>query len=515
MKRIPALDSIRGLLLVLMTINHLVWISGGNSVIQLFSLQPLGQFGAAECFVLVSGFLAGAIYSRPTLSNADVRGKAWGRAASIYRYHLVCLMVVFTWFALCSAYLPSAEKLLQPNLTSFTHAPWSSAVLSALLINKPNYLEILPLYIMYMLLLPALIAGYRRGWMLIVLLVSVGIWLSSEYITSNYLGSAFPELPLQTGYFDPFAWQLLFVSASAAGFLANQEGFSWYSKPLTVAAGCIALVVFLAHHGAFLSWGIHQGVLYAQADKPELGWLRFLNVVTWAYLIAVLIKHRPTWLVFRPLSYIGRHSLQVFAWHTVLIYLMAPMLWSQRLTTHYEPLVLICLMSIWIPAWIKESSDPMSAVKRWCLGGGGAVSAALVLSLVFRPEPIPKVVADAEGLAPLTIKMVNIEREGPVILLVYGEGDNLSGMPSIHANGYSVEQAKTGIQLEALPEGKYAIFAFQDSDGNQQLTMGAGGMPMEGFGYSNNPALQGPPTMAQIQFSHPNEAHQVIQLVNL
>ena len=61
MKRIPALDSIRGLLLLIMTLNHLFWISGGSSIYQLFTLQPLGQFGAAEGFILVSGFLAGAI----------------------------------------------------------------------------------------------------------------------------------------------------------------------------------------------------------------------------------------------------------------------------------------------------------------------------------------------------------------------------------------------------------------------------------------------------------------------
>ncbi|GAK82600.1 OpgC protein [Vibrio ponticus] len=290
MKRIPALDSIRGLLLVIMTVNHLIWISGGNSVIQLFSLQPLGQFGAAEGFILVSGFLAGAIYSRPKLSNLEIREKAWSRVASIYRYHLLCLVIVFAWFTYCLVYLSDLASVLEPNLGSFAESPWSSILLSVFLINKPSYLEILPLYIMYMALLPFVIAAYRRGWTVWVLLVSASIWAASAYVSEAILISLLPDVTLQTGYFDPFAWQLLFVGASAVGFASHQPAFNWYSKPATILVGSLALLILAAHHGAFLSLGIHQGVLYGLADKPELGWLRLLNITLWAYLIAWLLS---------------------------------------------------------------------------------------------------------------------------------------------------------------------------------------------------------------------------------
>ncbi|MBA5763748.1 OpgC domain-containing protein [Vibrio sp. 404] len=518
MKRIPALDSIRGLLLIVMTLNHLFWISGGNSIVQFFTLQPFGQFGAAECFILVSGFLAGAIYSREKLSNAEVKTKAWGRALTIFRYHIVCLAIVFVWFALCSAYLPWAMQVIQPNLTSLVEAPWSSTVLSALLINKPNYLEILPLYIMYMLLLPALVAAYRRGWMIGVIVISTIVWSMSGSISDSLLlgllSPIFPDLALQTGYFDPFAWQFLFVVASAFGYAANQANFRWYSATFAVGAAIIAVIFLCAHHGTFTRWGLHQGILYSLADKPELGWFRVLNIAIWAYLTAVLIRIRPNWLVFRPLSYIGRHSLQVFAWHTVMIYLMAPMLMSQRFEPHYEWLVFLCAASIWIPVWMREHSEHFSTTKRWSLGGGGAITVALMLSLTFTPEAVPVVEADSKGLAPLSVKIENIQGDGAVVILVYAEEDNLMGMPSIHAQGYSPQTANSGVVIEGIPVGKYAIFAFQDDDNDNQLTMGPSGMPVEGFGYSNNPALQGPPNKAQIQFAHPDKAHQTIQLVN-
>ncbi|WP_229598657.1 OpgC domain-containing protein, partial [Vibrio cholerae] len=47
MKRIPALDSIRGLLLVLITFNHLIWYSGGKTILQKITHEPVGVFGAA------------------------------------------------------------------------------------------------------------------------------------------------------------------------------------------------------------------------------------------------------------------------------------------------------------------------------------------------------------------------------------------------------------------------------------------------------------------------------------
>lgn len=519
MKRIPALDSIRGLLLIVMTLNHLFWISGGNSIFQMFTLQPFGQFGAAEGFILVSGFLAGAIYSKAKLSNTEIRQKAWGRTLTIYRYHFACLVIVFAWFGICSIYLPEAAQTLQPNLTSLVEAQWSSTILSFLLVNKPNYLEILPLYIMYMFLLPGLIAAYRRGWMVWVLLISAVIWGVSGSISDSVLLSLLtnisPDLSLQTGYFDPFAWQFMFVIASAFGYAANQANFRWYSAPLAAIAAITALAIMLMHHGVFNSLGLHQGLLYALADKPELGWFRLFNIAIFAYLVAVVIRMRPTWLVFEPLSYIGRHSLQVFAWHTVMIYIMAPMLMTQRFESHYEVLVLLCAASIWIPAWMRERSGDLSTRKRWSLGGGGAITAALLLSIMFKPAVVPVVEVDDNGLAPLVVKINNIQGEGPVVVLVYSEQDSLTGMPSIHAQGYSPEQAKSGIEIKEIPTGKYAIFAYQDDDGNNQLTTGPSGMPTEGFGYSNNPALQGPPKMRQVQFSHPEKAHQTIQFLNL
>ena len=95
MNRINALDGIRGILLVVMTINHLIWVSGGQTMLQLFTLEPFGQFGAAEGFILISGLLAGLVYSQPKYSYKQLKEKAFLRAFEIYKYHIVSLVALF------------------------------------------------------------------------------------------------------------------------------------------------------------------------------------------------------------------------------------------------------------------------------------------------------------------------------------------------------------------------------------------------------------------------------------
>ncbi|WP_413111753.1 OpgC domain-containing protein [Thaumasiovibrio sp. DFM-14] len=521
MKRIPALDSIRGLLLVLMTINHLIWISGGRSILQLFTQQPLGQFGSAEGFVFISALLAGAIYSKPSLTSLDVRKKAFSRAFTIYRYHLLCLLAVCGWVVFCVYNLPSTRHLMGPNLPNILVAPLETSILSALLINKPNYFDILPLYVLFMLILPVAIAAYRRGLMWLVLLISIGIWLASGSISDAMLLPLFkaisPEMQVQTGYFDPFAWQLLFIAGSALGYLQHKESFSWRHPALTVVALIIAALLFVAHHGAFAQYGIHQGVLYSQASKPELGWLRLLNLATWVYLIALIIESYPKVLVFRPLSYLGRHSLHVFSWQAVLIYVAAPFLNEIRYEAVYLIAVALLTATLWIPAWQRESKSTAATQQRNRLLTATAFLALIAVNfgLVNSPAPTVDSAGVNTGPMPLTIEIKQlVDQTSPVFVMVYDEKDDLMGGASVHARPYSVEEVTQGVTIEELAAGHYAIFAFQDTDQNMTLSFGAGGIPSEGFGYSNDPLLQGMPTMDQIKFAHNAPQTQTIRMNN-
>ncbi|MFS1877122.1 OpgC domain-containing protein [Enterovibrio norvegicus] len=521
MKRIPALDSIRGLLLLLMTINHLFWISGGRSLVQYFTSEPLGPFGPAEGFVFISALLAGAIYSRDAMSNADVRAKAFYRAFTLYRYHIVCLIAVFIWFLASKYAFPEHQHLLAQNFPNLLTAPLETLLFSAALINKPNYFDILPLYIIFMLLLPLLIALYRKGLFWLVIGISLLLWSASGAMYESQLNAVmgsgvFDGFTLHAGYFDPFAWQLLFVVGSAIGFqLQHGNLIRWHHPMLTFL--CIAGIgiLFAAHHGAFLSMGIHRGIIYDLADKSELGWLRLLTLSMWVYLIALVISKFPNALTFRPLSYIGRHSLHVFAWQTAMIYFAAPLLAEIRFEPFYLAVMLGFVTSLWVPAWIREFTKGRSSTQYWgaaiTTGIGGLL--ALNVSMASTADNSPLMAGNEKF--PLTIKLKDVrEPQDPVVLMVYSEFDDITAVPSVHWQKYTPEEANKGITLDELAAGKYVVFAFQDRNKDGLITLADNQIPIEGFGYSNNPSLQGPPSKEQVTFTHNKAAMLTIHFNN-
>ena len=77
-------DTLRGLFLICMTVNHL------PTEIRTVTDQSLGLFSAAEGFVFLSGLVCGWVYTRK-LRNGGPHGlwnAALNRAKSIYTWHI-------------------------------------------------------------------------------------------------------------------------------------------------------------------------------------------------------------------------------------------------------------------------------------------------------------------------------------------------------------------------------------------------------------------------------------------
>src|SRR5580704_419985 len=91
MKRLIELDILRGILLLMMVVNH------APSPLRVVTDQPLGFFSTAEAFVFVSAFLAGILFQRRTEKHGfqAARAATVSRAFRIYRAHLVTLLFTF------------------------------------------------------------------------------------------------------------------------------------------------------------------------------------------------------------------------------------------------------------------------------------------------------------------------------------------------------------------------------------------------------------------------------------
>jgi hypothetical protein len=293
-----------------MTVNHL------PTEIRKVTDQPIGLFTAAEGFVFLSGLLAGWVYTRK-LRERGRQGLVSAvllRARTIYKWHLasfvgafICVQVTEQVCAFCS---PNVPRLF------FQH-PLEALGLGAALLYQPGLLDLLPMYCVFVALLPPVIRGLESGRRWLVLSLSAGVWLAVQWAPAV---DGAPLYPVNTGSFNLLAWQFIFVAGVAIGH-ARLSGRPQVVHPnpwVVLAAAALAVYCFGIRQ---YNWGPlwperTYGVLL---NKPALGLLRIGDFAAVAYLVAIVGERFPSLLSVRPLEFLGRHSLVVVATQSVAI----------------------------------------------------------------------------------------------------------------------------------------------------------------------------------------------------
>lgn len=65
--------------------------------------------------------------------------------------------------------------------------------------------------------------------------------------------------------------------------------------------------------------------------------------------------------------------------------------------------------------------------------------------------------------------------------------------------------AATTVTFDGLSPGRYAVMVIHDENGNGQLDTNLVGMPVEGYGFSNNPQVMRKPTFDEAAFALPGD----------
>ena len=328
--RLTELDALRGLMLVLMTITHLpTRLSSPLG-------QPFGYVSAAEGFVLLSAYMAGLVYGR-TAENKGIAAMSsafWRRAFKVYACHLAILLFLFTLIAGLGI---SLDQGAAKGLMAFYLAePLRALRAGALLLYKPPLLDILPMYVLFMLASPLLMRwGLRRGWAgvlglsaLLWLLAQFGLgqWLYDATLGQNWSLLAFDE----TGAFAVFAWQLLWVVGLWMGASRSETAPVSFTPARWLVAGAVAfaVVALLWRHGVGQIPFADGSLANLWFDKWQLGPLRLLNLLA---LGVIVIRFSPVLLAWKPkwsfLQTLGSASLPVFAAHLVIV-LMTLAVWG-------------------------------------------------------------------------------------------------------------------------------------------------------------------------------------------
>jgi hypothetical protein len=325
--RRPELDALRGLFLIWMTLTHLP--TRMSDVVN----TPFGFVTSADGFVFLSAMLVSQIYLHRSAGDPEVlRATLWRRAGKLYLYHVFMLAIAFTVIAAVNHH-----RVALMNLLDFYLAHPAVAIIgSLLLLYCPPLLDILPMYVIFLLLTPFLLyAALKRGWKPIVI-GSFSIWVLAQFglrIFIHNIVVRVTHLPIplqQTGAFDLFSWQWIWISGLWIGARAA-EG----ANPLRHIRGrwlivCFALCIFfIAVRHQWLGPQITPQAFGYSLDKWRIGPLRMVNLVACAGVIYWM--RRPLkWLVSRePFTTLGAASMEVFCTHLLFVFVGLFMLYNE------------------------------------------------------------------------------------------------------------------------------------------------------------------------------------------
>jgi hypothetical protein len=311
------LDFFRGIALFSIFIDHVAW----NSLLAQFTLQALGFSDAAEVFIGISGYTAGMVYGRAIERQGLLMAamRIYHRVWQLYVAHVF----LFMQFMATTAYLVDtfnnaiyAEEL---RAADFLKEPGVAVIKALTLQFQPEFMDILPLYIVLLALLPLVLIGFRL-WPAGVLAASFSLWAAAQFNQSIAL-AAYPG-PDHVWFFNPFCWQALFFLGAWCGWRGVRGGIPWLTNRwLFRLAAAGALAGFLIRFSWTLHWlydpfpALFGNVLWPHLSKTNLAALRFANVLVLALLVARLIPAQAAFLagrVARPFIMCGRHSLHVF-----------------------------------------------------------------------------------------------------------------------------------------------------------------------------------------------------------
>ena len=331
MARRNEIDALRGLMLVLMTLTHL------PTRFSEYTGEPFGFVSAAEGFVFLSAFMVGWVYVARAHKNGipAMREPVWRRAFTLYLCQVGLLLF------LLAVVVPIGVAKSQPAITDlvsfFNHEPFAAFSSGLVLLYDPPLLDILPLYILFMLATPAVLAlSLRRGWAPI-LSFSLGLWLLAQLGVGQAIyqtlarATRFDMPYAQTGAFSLLAWQLLWTiglwmgSTKAKGHERDMATPGWIVAPAVVVALIFMVWRHVVGETPFAS-GNELNVLF---DKWHLAPLRLLDFLA---LLAVTLRWGNgviPWFARPFLARLGAASLPVFCAHLVICLLVLAFFGSQ------------------------------------------------------------------------------------------------------------------------------------------------------------------------------------------
>lgn len=356
------LDFFRGLALWFIFLDHIP-----RNVVNWVTIRNYGFSDAAEVFVFISGYTAAFVYGGIMLKRGFLVSGAriWKRAWTVYVAQIFLFAVFMAEVSYVSRTFDNPLFLEEMNVFEFLRVPDVMLVQAFLLRYTPVFMDVLPLYIVLLLAFPAIL------WMLLnrpglALAISVAV-----YAVSKAFGWNFPSYPSGGWFFNPLAWQLIFVfgawcgtgGPARLGRVAQSRLLLWAAVAYLAFAFLIVLTWYFPALQVYLPRWLATAMY--PIDKTNLDILRFLHFVALAVVVVRLVPADAPWLRSRlawPAIVCGQHSLEIFclgvflsfAGHFAIVEISASVL-AQVLISLTGVAIMIAAASMF--SWYKRSIE--------------------------------------------------------------------------------------------------------------------------------------------------------------
>src|SRR5581483_3131898 len=265
----------------------------------------------------ISGYTAAFVYGRALtehgflVSSARVLRRAW----QIYVAHVFLFAIYLAEISYVAASFRNPLYAEEMGVLDFLKQPDVTIVEALLLKFKPVNMDVLPLYIVLLLLFPPVLWMLMRkpNW---ALAASFALYAATWEFDFNL-----PAYRSGNWFFNPFAWQLLFFFGAwcALGGAARLRDLLRWRSTVSLAIGYLvfAFLITLTWHIPSLGRFVPEWLAEAMypIDKTNLDVLRFVHFLALAIVTLYFVPQqwralKSPWL--RPAIVCGQHSLEIF-----------------------------------------------------------------------------------------------------------------------------------------------------------------------------------------------------------
>ena len=356
------LDLFRGIALWLIFLDHIP-----SNLVAWATIRNYGFSDATEIFVFVSGYTAAFVYGKEMrergfiLAGSRILRRAW----QIYVAHVFLFAIYLAEISYVATSFENPLYAEEMNILDFLKQPDMTIVQALLLKFKPANMDVLPLYIVLLLLFPPVL------WLLqyrLTLALGASLLL---YVLTWVFNWNLPSYPSGHWYFNPFAWQLLFVFGAWCALGGAQRLAVVVRARMTLAvavayllfAFVITLTWYLPGMSQFVPHWLEE-VIYP-IDKVNLDVLRFAHFLALAVVTVRFVRRDwpllASWWAWPPIV-CGQHSLEIFCLGVFLSFAahfamveVSGAFWVQFLASVLG--IMIMTAAAWLITWYKRADE--------------------------------------------------------------------------------------------------------------------------------------------------------------